>query len=473
MPVSEREVFGPYSRSPCFSELDTTCETNAGARYLRVLSLAHILFSDGDENFDAGEALSNMTFASGRIIYTALPTPKTLPLWIIAAIALASAAAVAAVGGLLLFFRLSARNNSNAPKDQTKPFTIIFTDIQSSTKLWALAPVTMANALEVHHELIRSLIAKHRCYEVKTIGDAFMISCQTAEQAIRLSYDLQFAMMNYEWGTRELDDAYLAFEQEAPEAGEHATEQAEVAASAFYQSCWNGLRLRIGFHTGIGEIKLDEVTKGYDYYGSITNMAAQTESAAHGGQVLLTDDARKELLYAAPHVLQDYKLLSVGKTTLRGFSEETELFQLTTVPNRVFPALESAVQSGAAGDDEAPGGHSKSSDSGSLACSPNGSEYDVMELLGPRTGNYLHSSKWSRLALVVMETMLSVLSEPIRKSILDRLHDRWRTKQAAGAGEGLEKLAEKIGFIIKQKEKSSHHIEGGEGGGNRQLEGTH
>ena len=44
---------------------------------------------------------------------------------------------------------------------------MIFTDIQSSTQLWGSVPEIMAPALEAHHRLVRQVIARHKCYEVK------------------------------------------------------------------------------------------------------------------------------------------------------------------------------------------------------------------------------------------------------------------------------------------------------------------
>ncbi len=34
-----------------------------------------------------------------------------------------------------------------------------------------------------------------------------------------------------------------------------------------YSNVWNGFRVRVGIHYGLGDILVDEVTKGYDYYG--------------------------------------------------------------------------------------------------------------------------------------------------------------------------------------------------------------
>eukprot|EP00667_Euglena_gracilis_P009581 EG_transcript_9739 len=73
------------------------------------------------------------------------------------------------------FSHANARDNRYAPKDTDKPFAVIFTDIQSSTGLWGRDPAEMSRCVQAHHELIRQLINEHRLYEVKTVGDSFMV----------------------------------------------------------------------------------------------------------------------------------------------------------------------------------------------------------------------------------------------------------------------------------------------------------
>ncbi|KAF8284029.1 hypothetical protein TcBrA4_0058670 [Trypanosoma cruzi] len=109
----------------------------------------------------------------------------------------------------------------------------------------------MPDAVATHHRLIRSLIAKYRCYEVKTIGDSFMIACKSAFAAVQLVGELQQVFLQHDWGTSVIDDTYRIFEEgRAEEEGEYVPPTARLDA-AVYRQYWNGLRVRVGVHTGL------------------------------------------------------------------------------------------------------------------------------------------------------------------------------------------------------------------------------
>ena len=182
-------TLGPYFRSACRFEGDTHCRCNTGLRSLAV--------------FDATGARGAYTYDSGHCGVVYRPKANALP--VVLAAALAGAAALALLGaGLRAALRRGRRDNSAAPRDARRPFCVLFTDIQSSTHLWATVPGDMAEALERHHALVRQLIAKHKCYEVKTIGDSFMCAAHTPEQALAFSVDLQRQFYACEWGTGSL-----------------------------------------------------------------------------------------------------------------------------------------------------------------------------------------------------------------------------------------------------------------------------
>ena len=51
--------------------------------------------------------------------------------------------------------------------------TLLFTDIEGSTRLWETHPDAMATALQRHDAVLRQVIGAHEGYVFKTVGDAF------------------------------------------------------------------------------------------------------------------------------------------------------------------------------------------------------------------------------------------------------------------------------------------------------------
>lgn len=53
----------------------------------------------------------------------------------------------------------------------------------------------MKALLDVHNVIVRKCLKRHRGYEVKTEGDAFMISFQHATQGLGFSLDVQVSQV--------------------------------------------------------------------------------------------------------------------------------------------------------------------------------------------------------------------------------------------------------------------------------------
>nr|CAJ2470471.1 unnamed protein product [Leishmania braziliensis] len=259
---------------------------------------------------------------------------------IIAGVVLLVVASIAAVG-LLLYCCMDNRDNDAAPKDGDEPVTLVFTDIESSTALWAALPQLMADAIVAHHRVIRQLIAKHGCYEVKTIGDSFMIACKSAHSAVRLACEIQTKLLGHDWGTVSIDAAYREFELARADADDDYVPPTARLSEEEYAAVWCGLRVRVGVHTGLCDIRYDEVTKGYDYYGDAPNMAARTEAVANGGQVVATETAwwalSNEERAGAAHT-------AMGRQGLRGVPFAVEMFQMDAVPGRRHAALRTEIE---------------------------------------------------------------------------------------------------------------------------------
>ena len=223
--------------------------------------------------------------------------------------------------------RANSRSNSNAPKGGGD-VAIVFTDIQSSTKLWGAAPLSMGVALDAHHSIIRKAISEHQSYEVKTVGDSFMIAVQSAQAAVNLAVAIQVGLYDASWPSA-IDDAYDCNFQDfdfvddpddlyGPEEG----------------APWNGLRVRIGVHYGPVEAVLDPVTKGFDYYGPTVNVAARVEGVTEGGQIIVSSSVMDAI---QPNTVQ-YTSGVLASVALRGVRDEVQVHKITpnTLGGRVF-----------------------------------------------------------------------------------------------------------------------------------------
>lgn len=98
--------------------------------------------------------------------------------------------------------------------------------------------------LNEHNAIVRTCIAEHRGFEVKTEGDAFMVVFQSARDALRCGRAMQRRLAGRNEGA------------ERP------------------------IRIRIGLHTG------EPVKDGDDFYGTHVVMAARIAAGAEGGEIL-------------------------------------------------------------------------------------------------------------------------------------------------------------------------------------------
>lgn len=163
--------------------------------------------------------------------------------------------------------------------------TLLFLDVEGSTKLWAADKDAMSASSLVHDAILRGAIEGSAGYIFTTAGDSFAAAFGRASDAVRAATESR----------RALTDA-----------------------------TWPGpvLRVRMGLHLGEAE------ERGGDYFGPVVNTAARVETAGHGGQVLVTDAVR-----TAAGVTD---VSDLGMRTLRDVAEPLRLFQLGT---DTFPAL--------------------------------------------------------------------------------------------------------------------------------------
>ena len=141
--------------------------------------------------------------------------------------------------------------------------TLLFTDIEGSTRLLERLGEGYADALEEHRRLVRAAVAERGGVEVDTQGDAFLCAFARARDAVEAAADAQRSLAS------------------------------------------TPVRVRMGIHTG------EPVLTAEGYVGLDVHRGARVCSAAHGGQIIVSSithdllDGSVELHDLGAHRLKD------------------------------------------------------------------------------------------------------------------------------------------------------------------------
>jgi predicted ATPase/class 3 adenylate cyclase len=179
----------------------------------------------------------------------------------------------------------------------TGTVTLLFSDIEGSTRLWEQHPAAMNVALQRHDELLRSAIESAGGYIFKTVGDAFCAAFASARNGVEAVESAQRALHSEPWP-------------------EHAV-----------------LRVRIALHTGETE------ERGGDYFGPAVNRIARLEAIAHGGQVVVSEATAALIRDRLPAHIE---LVDLGSHRLKDLGRPEQVFGLLIdgLPSH-FPPLRS------------------------------------------------------------------------------------------------------------------------------------
>eukprot|EP00756_Hemistasia_phaeocysticola_P067465 Hpha_TRINITY_DN9990_c0_g1::TRINITY_DN9990_c0_g1_i1::g.140416::m.140416 len=192
--------------------------------------------------------------------------------------------------------------------------TIVFTDIQNSTMLWEKLGDHMMFALDAHNRVLRSWGARLDGYEVKTIGDAFMLAFSEPTHALEFCLGSQDTLLDVE----------LPHEFESFPVTETRWDKGK--------RIWGGLRVRMGVHCGPCLMEKNPVTGRFDYRGSTVNRAARCEALGMGGVATLSLDAHNRVQARKYDVRGgDFYWKSCGAVAMRGFDAATEIFMYSTL----------------------------------------------------------------------------------------------------------------------------------------------
>ena len=175
--------------------------------------------------------------------------------------------------------------------------TILFTDLESSTRLWEQHSDSMPDALARHDAIMRATIDAHGGHVVKTTGDGVHAVFARASDALSAANAAQRALETEAWAI----------------AG--------------------GLRVRMGIHT------TEAALRDGEYFGSGVNRAARLMAIAHGGQIVCSQTTAD---LVRDQLEDGLTLVDLGEHRLRDLSRAERVFQLTGAGlTTEFPPLHS------------------------------------------------------------------------------------------------------------------------------------
>lgn len=175
--------------------------------------------------------------------------------------------------------------------------TFLFTDIEGSTRLWEEQPEAMQAALERHDRRARRIIAKYGGKVFKTVGDAFYTVFPNVRQALLAAVE----------GQRRLS---------------RGSDRDGVP-----------LRVRMGIHTGEAQ------ERDGDYFGASVNRVARVVGLGNGGQILLTRQARENLMLQP--LVEGISIEDLGIHRLRDLAQPEHVFEAIVTGMRSESPLKS------------------------------------------------------------------------------------------------------------------------------------
>lgn len=156
--------------------------------------------------------------------------------------------------------------------DPNGTVTILFTDIEGSSRLTEqLGDREWMKLLAEHNAAVRRESAKHAGYEVKSLGDGFMLVFAFARDALQCAIDIQRTI-------------------------------AEIPALS-------RLRVRIGLHTG------EAIGEAADFYGRAVVLAARIAGEARGSEILVS-----ELVRQLTETTGEFNFEGTSEAELKGLS---------------------------------------------------------------------------------------------------------------------------------------------------------
>ncbi|MBF0119309.1 MAG: adenylate/guanylate cyclase domain-containing protein [Desulfobacterales bacterium] len=160
---------------------------------------------------------------------------------------------------------------------------IMITDIVGFSKEMEKDEEYMYNKLLKHNEIIRSIIKNNNGYEIKTIGDAFLVRFESAVDAVKAGMSIQNKFSDYNKNIKPCDR----------------------------------ILVRIGIHIG------DILMMDGDIIGNGVNITSRIEPLAEPGGICISAD-----VYNIIKKSIDIKVINIGKKELKNIKDVPEIYRI-------------------------------------------------------------------------------------------------------------------------------------------------
>jgi serine/threonine protein kinase len=165
--------------------------------------------------------------------------------------------------------------------------SILFSDIENSTMMTErLGDLRAQEVLHEHNDLIRKQVAEQKGFEVKSMGDGFMVAFSSARRALLCAIGIQRTFEDY--------------------SKQHPTEP---------------IRVRIGLHMG------EAISEGGDFFGKTVIMAARIGAKANAGEILVSS-----VFKAVTESAGDLKFDAGYDVELKGLSGSYHVYRAMWAP---------------------------------------------------------------------------------------------------------------------------------------------
>lgn len=196
----------------------------------------------------------------------------------------------------------------------------VYTDIESSSALWAMGDgLVMQRATDLHDLILRSLLTKHHGYEITTSGDSFQLAFHSIRQAVEYCLDVQLQLLVADW-PKELHGLIPATNR-------------KYRRKYSSRLIFNGLRVRMGIHDAAdveGPLVCDvhAVTGKMTYVGTSEILTREIGDLGAGGQILITDRVAQWLIRNEALMAREYSFDHLCTYVSGALTTRLELYEL-------------------------------------------------------------------------------------------------------------------------------------------------